>query len=152
MIKSVETNVSELSIEQLKKEVLTLRRENYAALMTVDKLLKDANQKNEQIKHLENLVSTTVPVIKKTNDKIAVVSSETEIAEIQLERLRQASQNRSLTLEEIRAYDLLVKNKRLVLDESTINLGKNQYRDVADADLLKLAASQAISNDNPDAE
>lgn len=153
MIKSVETNVSELSIEQLKKEVISLRRENHAAMLTIDRLLKEQNNKLEQIKHLENLISQNVPVIKKVNEKLTIaISSETEIAEIQLERLRQASKTRALTLEEIRAYDLLVKNKRLVLDESTINLGKNQYRDVADADLLKIAASQVKPTDDPDAE
>lgn len=136
------------TVEELKKENLALKREIHAYNLTVDKLLRDANQKLEQIKHLESLISQTVPVLKKESSKlIAAVAPEEEIAAMQLERLRQAAQSRSLTLEEIRAYDLLVKNKRLVLDESTINLGKNQYRDVTDADLLKLAAAEVKSSD-----
>lgn len=141
------------SIDQLKKEILTLTRENKAAMLTIDKLLKDANVKTEEIKHLQSLVSQTVPVIKKESQKLSLaVSPEEEIAQTQLERLRQAAKSRILTLEETRMFDLLVKNKRLVLDESTINLGKNQYRDVTDADLLKLAASQVKSPDDPDAQ
>ncbi len=141
------------SNDQLKKEILTLTRECKAAILTIDKLLKEANQKNDLIKHLESLVAQAVPVIKKESQLISVsVTPEEEIAQTQLERLRQAAKTRILTLEETRMFDLLVKNKRLVLDESTINLGKNQYRDVSDADLLKLAASQAKPSDDPDHE
>jgi len=141
------------SQEQLKKENLMMARELKAVMLTVDKLLKDLNQKSEQIRHLESLVSQTVPVIKKESQKLAIaISPEVEIAEIQLEKLRQSSQNRTLTLEEIRAFDLLVKNKRLMLDESTINLGKNQYRDVSDTELLKLAATEVKVSDDPDSD
>jgi uncharacterized protein YoxC len=141
------------SIDQLKKEILVLTRENKAALLTIDKLLKDSNQKNEEIKHLQSLISQAVPIIKKETSKLSTaVSPEEEIAEVQLERLRQSAKNRILTLEETRMFDLLVKNKRLVLDESTINVGKNQYRDVADVDLLKLAASEIKPHDDQDSE
>jgi hypothetical protein len=153
MITPSEDNISELSIEQLKREIITLRRENQAGLLTIDKLLKDANQSRDKIKHLESLISQSVPVIKKESQVISVsVTPEEEIAQTQLERLRQASQARSLTLEEIRAYDLLVKNKRLVLDESTINLGKNDYRDISDAKLLEAAITEVKSYNDPDAE
>ncbi len=139
------------STDQLRKEILTLTRENRAAMLTIDKLLKDANIKNEEIQHLKSLIAQAVPVIKKeAPDFSKTVSPEEEIAQLQLERLRQAAQARTLTLEETRMFDLLVKNKRLVLDESTINLGKNQYRDVADADLLKLASSEAKTTDGSD--
>jgi len=141
------------SVDQLKKEILTLTRENRAAMLTIDKLLKDLNKKGDEIKHLQSLVSQTVPVIKKDSQKLSVaVSAEEETAITQLERLRQSAKVRSLTLEEVRMFDLLVKNKRLVLDESTINLGKNQYRDVADADLFKLAAAEVKPNGDPDAD
>src|SRR5271154_6356509 len=101
------------SIDQLRKELLTLTRECKAAMLTIDKLLKDNSQKNEEIKHLQSLISQAIPVIKKESQMISVsVMPEEEIAATQLERLRQAAKVRSLTLEEIRAFDLLVKNKR----------------------------------------
>lgn len=136
------------TVDQLKKEVLTLTRENKAAMLTIDKLLKAANVQSEKIAHLESLLAQNVPVIKKEKDKLVVSSSaEEEIAETQLERLRQSAKLRVLTLEEVRTFDLLVKNKRLVTDESTLNLGKNQYRDVTDSDLMQLAASEVKVDD-----
>lgn len=141
------------AIEDLRKEIINLKRENKAAMLTIDKLLKDLNKKNEEIKHLQSLVSQTVPVINKENKQFSVsISPEEEIAQMQLERLRQLAKTRTLTLEETRMFDLLVKNKRLVLDESTINLSNNSARDVSEADLLKLAASQVNPNVDSDDE
>lgn len=137
------------TVEQLNTEVIHLKRENHAALITIDKLLKDLSQKTEQIKHLENLVSQNVPTIKKEAGKLTLqIDAATEIAELQLERLRQSANARTLTLEETRMFDLLVKNKRLAQDESTINLNKNQYRDVKDADLLQIAAAEVKPSDD----
>lgn len=127
------------SLDQLKREVASLKRENNAAMKTIDKLLKDLSQKNEEVKHLQSLVSQAVPVVKKDSPLITSITAEEEIASLQLERLRQAAKNRTLTLEETRMFDLLVKNKRLTQDESTINLSKANYRDVSDAQLLQIA-------------
>jgi len=138
------------SVEQLKRDLVSLKRENVAALKTIDKLLKDLNQKSEEIKHLQSLVTQTVPVLKKETEKINLdVTPEEEIAALQLERLRNAARTRTLTLEETRMYDLLVKNKRLSQDESTINLSKSNYRDVTDADLLQIAGkNESDDTDN----
>lgn len=153
MIKQSDSDISELSTEQLKKELIILKRENHAALLTIDRLLIDLNKKREQVEHLETLITKNVPVIKKENNKISVIiSPEEEIAQVQLERLRQSSLNRTLTLEEVRTFDLLVKNKRLVLDESTVNMGKNKLRDVEEADLLQLAQTNLKITDDPDEE
>lgn len=133
------------TVDQLKKELLSLTRENFAAMQTITKLLKELNLKNEKIASLESLINQTVPVAApKQNDpkKIQLqVTPEQEIADIQLERLRQSAKNRSLTLEETRMYDLLVKNKRLSQDESTVNLAKGEYRDVKEVELLKIASA-----------
>lgn len=131
------------TVDQLKREITALKRENNAALMTIDKLLKDLNKKSDEIKHLQSLVGQVVPVVAESPKSVSkfthVITAEEEIAEVQLERLRQAAKSRTLTLEEIRAYDLLVKNKRLSQDESTINLSKAHYRDISDSDLLQIA-------------
>lgn len=140
---------ADISVEQLKKEIESLKRENRAALLTVDKLLKDLSKKTKEIEHLQSLVSQTVPVLKKEPDKVVSnVTPEEEIAELQLERLRLAARNRTLTLEEARMYDLLVKNKRLSQDESTINLSRANYRDVSDEDLIQIAQKSSKSDDN----
>ncbi len=125
-------------VDQLKRELISLKRENNAALATIDKLLRDLSKKTEEIKHLQSLVTQVVPVIKK--EISTTVTPEEEIAEIQLERLRGTARSRTLTLEEIRAYDLLVKNKRLGQDQSTINLSKANYRDISSEVLIEAAS------------
>lgn len=131
------------TLAELEKENLSLKRENVALHKTVEKLLKEMNKKSEEIAHLTNLVSQTVPVVQSPKHEgkklVVAITAEEEIAEFQLERLRQAAKIRALTLEETRMFDLLVKNKRLSKDESTINLSKGSYREVTEAELVKLA-------------
>jgi hypothetical protein len=133
------------------EKIERLEREVKAAILTIQKLSKDLSDKNQKIKHLEELLAKTVPLIpKKLPEKPSIqskVTSEESIAETQLERLRQASEQRTLTLEEIRAYDLLVKNKRLSQDESTVNLQKGGYREVSDIELLKIAEKASEHSD-----
>ena len=133
------------SVEQLQKEVLSLKRENQAAFKTIEKLLKDISKKNEELTHLQDLVAKTVPVAQPPVDsrkKIQLeLSPEEEIAMMQLDRLRKLAQTRSLTLEETKIFDLLVKNKRLSQDESTVNLSKASYRDVSEITLAQIASA-----------
>lgn len=131
------------TVDQLKKELKVLKMENIAAMRTIEKLLKDLSQKTEQLTQMESLVAAAVPVVKKETSALSInLTPEEEIATLQLDRLRTAAKVRSLTLEETRMYDLLVKNKRLSQDESTINLSKKHYRDVTDAELLQIASKQ----------
>lgn len=135
-------NLEDITLEQLKRKYQALQRENHAAFKTIDKLLKDISKKNEEIQELQRLLSASVPAIQPEEKKVKLeITSEEEIAVFQLERLRQAAKIRSLTLEETRMYDLLVKNKRLATGESTINLPKGGYRDVNEIELLKIAES-----------
>lgn len=124
------------SIEQLRKELLVLRMENNAAMLTVDKLLKDLNKKSEEIKHLQSLVSQTVPVIsKKKNEPVSAAKE--EIAAVQLERLRQIANSRILTLEETRMFDILVKAQNTPNKQPEVITAT--YRDVSNDALLQLA-------------
>lgn len=124
----------DLSLEQLKRELVSLKRENEAYMKTIQKLLKDLNAKREEITQLQ----TTPVVIPKDKPKEDLAPEE-EIADLQLERLRQSAKTRALTLEETRTFDLLVKNKRLSQDKSTENFSKGSFRDVSDIELIKLA-------------
>lgn len=131
------------SIDQFKKELLSLKRENQAAMKTIEKLLKDISKKNEELTHLQSLVSQIVPASVPQKKKISIeITPEEEIAMVQLNRLRQVAQTRALTLEETKIFDLLVKNKRLSQDESTVNISKDQYRDVSEVALLEIAGTK----------
>lgn len=119
------------------KTVEALKRENKAAILTIEKLLKELSESKEKIKHLESMVRNVVPVT--TSVVKTEITPEEHIAELQLERLRGAAEMRSLTLEEARMYDILVKNKRLAQDQSTINLSKDNYKTFSSTDLLEIA-------------
>ena len=133
---SIEDLDEHKSTETLKKQLQALKRENVAAMRTIEKLLKDLNKKKEEIEHLKEMLTQTVPVIKEAPKVDLDISAEEEIAEVQLNKIRQAARDRTLTLEEARIYDLLVKNKRLSKDKATINLGPGQYKNVS-SDQLK---------------
>lgn len=49
-----------------------------------------------------------------------IISSEYEIALTQLERLKQISEMRLLTSDEVKMYDLLVKNLRLIQEKPDV--------------------------------
>ncbi len=128
------------TVDQLKKELLSLRRENKAALKTIEKLLKDLQKKDTEINSLQTMLSKSVPVVteSKPGNKEQAITAEEEIAKLQLERLRTAAKTRSLTLEETRMYDLLVKNKRIATDEPT-KINKGSYRELDVVELVKIA-------------
>lgn len=135
-------------IEQLKREIIALKRENVAAMQTIQKLLKDLNKKTEENAQIQEMLAQNVPVITKETPKIAeTISAEEEIADYQLEKLRNAARTRSLTLEEVRMYDLLVKNKRLGQGKSTENHSKGEYREIDVIELMKIAPPPKTNQD-----
>lgn len=142
--------VADLSLEQLKRELVSLKRENQAAMKTIEKLLKDIHKKNEEIGSLQSLLSKSTPLIAlPANLSKSELSPEEEIANSQLARLNEAAQKRVLTLEETRMYDLLVKNKRLAQDKSTSNLSKGSFRDVSEVELIKIATTPKLKINDP---
>lgn len=137
-------NLNELRTNsQLKTDLTKLQRENSAAYKTIDKLIADNKKKEEEIAHLKTLLEQSVPVLieDKTPQKVLnfEVEPEEEIAEVQLHKLKEISRTRALTLEETRQYDLLVKNKRLAKEQSTINLESKDFNNVKEADLIAIA-------------
>jgi predicted nucleic acid-binding Zn-ribbon protein len=120
-----------------------------AAFKTIKKLMKDLSDAHQKIQHLEDMLKRApLPVIQKPKTIVQPVTVEAEIADMQLDRLREAARQRTLTLEETRMYDLLVKNKRLSQDESTVNLAKSGYRDVEDIELLKIVGPADLPDHN----
>lgn len=128
--------VTSLEVETLKKQLEASRRETAAFNMTCDKLLKELSRRQEEINQLKQ----TVEQLKYAPTVKMEFSAEEEIADVQLERLRQSSKTRALTLEETKQFDILVKNKRLSQDQSTINLNKTQYREISNEELQQIAA------------
>ena len=58
----------------------------------------------------------------------------------QIRILQNRSDQRELSLEEVKKLDYLIKNLRLIKDESTQNLASTSYRDVTEEDLVAIAS------------
>lgn len=140
-------DVSDLTLEQVKDENKRLGRELTAAMLTIEKLLKDANLKREEISHLTSLVAQAVPVFAVAKAPGQEEKTDAQvIAEKQLSRLRDAAVVRTLTLEEVRIYDFLVKNQRLAGLDPDEGKDKNPGRDVSEIELIRIAESSFKPN------
>jgi hypothetical protein len=91
-------------------------QDNVSLAQEIINLKQQLSEKTKHIQHLEDILKHTVssysPVFNEVTD-------EEMIALKQLERLKEAAQIRPLSLEEVRIYDLLVKNKRLAQGKET---------------------------------
>lgn len=124
--KNVTSNVVDIEkvAEQYQDSSIKIQMERYERdnLILIDQL-RDLKQalldRDSKIAHLEALLKSNQPVVSSYSPLSGPITDEEEIALKQLEILKQASQMRPLSLEEIKIYDLLVKNKRLAQGAST---------------------------------
>jgi hypothetical protein len=119
------------SLILLQQENLELSKENIALKETVSKLLEELNK----VRGIERRsLSTNVEKIVKSLEQI--------IIEEQIKQLGAISVERALSLEETRALDLLIKNKRLLDPEKSIEPDYTKVPEgKTESDLLELAGS-----------
>lgn len=132
--------------EHFKKNQLQALEDKCIGLsQALDHALKTLDQKDQEIQHLKQLLGNSVPVL----GQLAVPFSDEEIiATKQLELIANEARIRPLTLDEIKKYDLLVKNKRLAQGNATTIEGKkSNVKELGKVDLLKLAASNTSSGE-----
>lgn len=141
------SDISNLSISELvqtSKEAL-LEKKCLELSQIVLSLQEQLAGKNEEIIHLKALLSHGTPVIGRAVQ--IEISDEEAIAELQLQMLKDKARARELTLEETKKFDLLVKNKRLVKGDSTINADYAKLpEDTSKRDLLKIASKSVKKN------
>jgi hypothetical protein len=135
-----------LDISQLSKQViensdkvtiLKLQEQCDGLSKTIDLLLKQSEQKEEEIAHLKQILSKSIPV---EGEVIKIDPSDEEIiAEIQLRKIREISRTRDLTLDEVKRFDLLVKNKRLAKGDATVIETNKLPTNLSKNDLIKIA-------------
>lgn len=111
-IQDLEKNYEESS---LKIQVDGYQKRNVELFQRIQDLENLLKTKEDEIKHLKELLDSSVPSFSPN----LIVDDAEVIAIKQLELLKQSSQMRPLSLEEVRIYDLLVKNKRLAQGDST---------------------------------
>jgi hypothetical protein len=139
-----------LSTSILRKNLAKMEQDNVALSQTVDKLLAELESRKSEIEHLKKLLTGS----NESNIIRIEVTEEEHIAELQLERLKKKAEVGELTLEEVKKYDLLVKNKRLAKgDPTTVNADyrKLPAKSEERTKLLSLAASP-MDRDLPDDE
>jgi len=116
----------EKTLSSLKQENLELVKENEALKINVVHLLKE----------IEKLRSLSV------NPHLLKLTPEQRIIEDQIRFFEILSSERALSLEETRALDLLIKNKRLLDENAPIAVDPNEMpENTPESDLLRIAGN-----------
>lgn len=100
----------------------------------------------EENKRLQEEINKLQLKIKQLQSGVTHVSDEELIANAQLERLKMKAMEQELTLEEIKKFDLLVKNKKLSEANSSA-IPANYERlpeNIDDESLLQLASQSSV--------
>lgn len=135
--------ITELQKEFLEQSKVKSLEDNITNLnATIDKLLKQLESKDNEIFELQQRINENHPAI---TNLAAPLADEELISSAQLERLKNAALNRELSLEEVKKFDLLVKNKRLAQGEAT-TIDAN-YRslpaNIQKTELIRIASRKA---------
>lgn len=134
MIDNAEVNTLRLKVLHMEKDAVALGQ-------ALDKALHALENKDQEIKHLQALLAGSAPNLHIFPQNIP---DEEIIALQQLESLKLISASRDLTLEEIKKFDLLVKNKRLSQGSPTTIDAEFEKLPNSMVDLKKLASRKII--------
>lgn len=138
-------DINQLQENTLKTQVLQLENKCIVLAQSIDLLLKKLESKEEEVSQLKRILSQSVPIV---GQAVPIhISDEEHIAEIQLQKLKENSRSRELTLDEIRKFDLLVKNKRLAQGSATEIEGKAKSlpKNISTSRLIELASKKEQS-------
>ena len=105
--------------------------------MTVYKLTQENSALKEKISYLES-----------TFIKQTAVTPEEMICVEQIDLIKQKSANRELSLDEVKRLDILIKNLRLIKDQSTQAVDHKDYRNVKEIELVAIATRDSEEYDN----
>jgi hypothetical protein len=146
-VDSSNKDISQIQKEFLEQSKTKSLEETISKLNeTVDKLLKSIEEKDSEILALQRRLNGEGSSLVRP---LAVPLPDEElISNSQLERLKHAAMNRELSLEEVKKFDLLVKNKRLAQGETTTIVAdyKNLPANLQKTELIKIA-SKKVSED-----
>jgi hypothetical protein len=120
------------------KELKQYSDAQYVALQGATEKIKKLE---EEITHLQTLLVSTTSLIENPNKISVIKSPEQAIVEAQIEILQNRALTKELTLEEIKALDILIKNKRLLAGDPTTIEGKDKKpkREYTEAELVRVA-------------
>lgn len=101
---------------------------------TIEQLCKQVEVLKEKNTHLENVLKQIVKP-----GLVADVSQEELICIEQIDIIKNRSSQRELTTDEVKKLDLLIKNLKLLRQESTVIMSKSSYRALPEDELLSIA-------------
>jgi vacuolar-type H+-ATPase subunit I/STV1 len=132
-----------ISIDELRKlseQHLTVQEwQDFAERQT--KLLEQYDKKvrflEEKNKNLESMLMS-----RSAESLISTLTPEENICIQQIDRLEKLSNERQLTLEEVKRLDLLVKNLKLIREESTIVVNSQKSDNLKEEDLVAIIRAE----------
>ncbi len=138
-----------ISLEELKKqsldnlEVSELRHFIGMQLALLEKYQSELKLFKEKNKQLEQIL------LNKSQSLIYELTPEEDICIRQIDKLQGKSNERELTLEEVKRLDLLVKNLKLIREESTIVVNnKGRSESMTEAELVAIARTSQTDESN----
>jgi hypothetical protein len=127
-------NISDLRKAFLEKtQVKDLKEFATSQQELLEKLLKENEHLKEKLEYTEKILkdfSTGVLTLPMTKEE--------SICREQLELIKRRSAERALSLEDIKIFDILVKNLKII-QESYKEKSKDTFRDVEEIDLVAIA-------------
>jgi len=137
-IKNIAESILSAKEEMLQVEIKNLTKNNSALSETIDRLVKALEDREQEIAQLKSMINSAMSGV--TEIRPLIISDEELIADVQLRKLKEDAMARPLTLDEIKKYDLLIKNKRLAQGAATVIEDKGLPKDLSKNKLLELAS------------
>lgn len=121
------------------KEIAELKEYCNKQFEFVEALTKEVVLLKERNAHLESLLTKSIPVI---NTNVVKLTDEEMICLEQIEKLKLISQNRELSLDEVKKLDLLHKNLKMTRQSSQDTLPVKKT-DVTTQKLLEIVKKES---------
>lgn len=118
-----------------------------AQYLSIQSSVEKIKKLESEITHLQQLLASTTDLLPRT-DKI-LKTPELAICEVQISILENRALQKELTLEEVKTFDLLVKNKLLLSGQpTTINGQKknSKIEEYTEAQLVQIAKIEEKKN------
>lgn len=114
---------------------------------TITLILEEKSKLAEEVEHLKNLLQSSLPVLKTEPVEKIRIQDEEMICLMQIQKLKESSMARTLTLEEVKKLDLLHKNLKLARGENTVIVNKaRDVQETPERELIEIAASPTDRN------
>lgn len=133
-----------ISIDELRKQFnQKMSLEEWQHFASVQNTLLE--KLNNEIQNLKTKNAHLEKLLVQSSNLVSPLPPEEIICIQQISYLEEQSMKRQLTLEEVKRLDLLVKNLKLIREESTVVINKPSDQ-LKEADLVAIATSNTNSN------